>query len=86
MFASQTRDYTYSNAKIMWLITPYGSPLVWRVSDNGGGGNYSLSNTYGGRPTINLKSEILIESGSGIKSNPYEIKLVETTETEEVQE
>ena len=86
MFASQTRDYTYSNDEPMWLITPYSSSRVWYVDYYGGGDLSGPSNAYGGRPTINLKSEILIESGSGIKSNPYEIKLVETTETEEVQE
>ncbi|MBQ8472685.1 MAG: hypothetical protein IJ501_04210 [Bacilli bacterium] len=86
MFASQTRDYTSSNAKNMWLITPNSSSKVWYVPSSGIGNRNSPSGTYGGRPTINLKSEILIESGSGIKSDPYEIKLVETTETEEVQE
>ena len=74
MFASQTRDYTYSNARTMWLITPYSSSYVWYVG-NDGRGYIGPASSYGVRPTINLKSEILIESGSGIKSDPYEIKL-----------
>ena len=89
MFASQTRDYTYSNAKNMWLITPSATTnflYMYSIRKYGDGAAKGPSSAYGGRPTINLKSEILIESGSGIKSDPYEIKLVETTETEEVQE
>ena len=74
MFASQTRDYTYSNANYLWLITPYSSN-VWSVSSHGYGYSHSPSLTYGGRPTIHLKSEIVIKSGSGTKQDPFVVGL-----------
>ena len=77
MFASQTNDYTYSTASGIWLITPYSSG-VWSVSNLGGGSDYGPSGTGGGRPTIHLKSEIVIKSGNGTKDEPFVVGLPTT--------
>ena len=79
MFASQTRNYTFIKAKEMWLITPYDSSYeessVWIMYNDGACSFSNPSYTKGGRPTINLKSEILIESGSGTKQDPFVVGL-----------
>ena len=83
MFASQTSDYTYSSASVMWLITPYSSSNVRSVDYNGSLSSYT-ANYYsrGARPSINLKSTIVIKSGSGTKQDPFEIVLPEIPEAE----
>ena len=74
MFASQTRDYTYSSAKFIWLVTPYNSSIVRRVSNSGYLPHSNPSgNSYGARPSVNLKSNIKITGGNGTKENPFEI-------------
>ena len=76
MFASQTNDYTSSNAKSLWLITPYSSSSMRRVGN--GSGLYSGSpygNADGGRPSINLTSSVVIKSGSGTKQDPFVVGL-----------
>ena len=75
MFASQ-QGSGYSSSSIMWLITPYSSSNVWRVS-NGGSAHYSSPSgrTHGARPSINLSSAVKITGGTGLKNDPFEISL-----------
>ena len=62
-----------------WTLSPYALPGnavdVWRVRSDGGVGNYFASSTSAVFPTIYLKSNILIESGTGSTSDPYVLKL-----------
>ena len=74
MFASQ-QGSGYSSSIYMWLMNPDNTSRVWRVNNRGGGYFDSPSNTYGGRPSINLKSNIKITGGNGTKDNPFEISL-----------
>ena len=75
MFASQ-QGSGYNSSSNIWLITPYGSSGVWYVNDSGyGGNNYNPSNSYAARPSIFLKSNIVITGGTGTKSNPFTIAL-----------
>ena len=74
MFASQQGNGS-NGSSIIWLITPYSSSSVWGVDDNGNAYNYYPSITDGVRPSINLKSNIVITGGSGTKSNPFTIAL-----------
>ena len=74
MFASQQGN-SYNSSSYIWLITPYSSSNVWRVYTNGSGNDYNPSNTFGARPSINLKSNIVITGGSGTKSDPFTIAL-----------
>ena len=54
---------TNSSAKIIWLVTPYNSSHV-RTVNGSGSLDFDLpySNSYGARPSVNLKSTILIQS------------------------
>ena len=72
MFASQ-QGSGYSTSSDMWLMNSYDTSYVWLVFDNGCGNNYIASPTGGGRPSINLKSNIKITGGNGTKDNPFEI-------------
>ena len=56
-----------------WLLNPYSSSYVWYVNNYGHAYNYYPSNTYGVRPSINLKSNIQLSGGSGTKDDPYTI-------------
>ena len=80
MYASQTRDYTYSTASYMWLITPHSSSGVRYVYNYGGALHSASPSTlsYGVRPSINLKSTILIKSGSGTQTDPFVVGLPTT--------
>ena len=75
MFASQTRDYTYNNAEILWLITTDGFLNVFGVDNGGNTSNVGPSYTRGGLPTIHLKDTIVIKSGSGTKQDPFVVGL-----------
>ena len=59
-----------------WTLTPYSTSGVRFVSDNGFA-DYSSpsSNSYGVRPSLNLKSNIIITSGDGTKNNPFILEL-----------
>ena len=72
MFASQ-QGSGYSSSNTMWLMNPYNTSKGWYVSYYGDARYYSPSNTYGCRPSVNLKSIIKITGGKGTKDNPFEI-------------
>ena len=74
MFASQ-QGSSYSSSRYMWLITPYNSSLVWRVSNYGDADYYNPSNARVARPSINLSSAVKITGGTGLKNDPFEISL-----------
>ena len=73
--------YNSSVTTDWWLLTPslynYGSGVfVWNtMSSYGSLHEGDASNLKGFRPTINLKSIILINGGNGTKENPYTVKL-----------
>ena len=79
MFASQQGD-GYNSSSTIWLITPYSSSYVWYVYNYGNANSSNPSNVYGTRPSstrpsINLKSNVVITGGTGTKSNPFTIAL-----------
>ena len=61
-----------------WFMSPCANPVnayfVWVVFGDGVAGNYRAANPLSAFPTIYLKSNILIESGTGTSSNPYILK------------
>ena len=48
---------------------------VWDVNSNGSVSNGTAANSNAVAPSIYLKSNVLIESGTGTSSNPYELSL-----------
>ena len=61
-----------------WILTPYSSSSVWCVGGSGNAYYYSPSSySLGARPSMNLKSNVIITSGTGTKEDPFEIALAE---------
>ena len=58
-----------------WTLTPYGTSDVRYVSNYGFGSSNGRTASYGSRPSMNLKSNVIITGGDGTKSNPFQIKL-----------
>ena len=54
-----------------WTLTPYNSSYVYFVSDYGDTGFNSPSNSRGVCPSMNLKSNVQIISGTGTESDPF---------------
>ncbi len=72
MFASQ-QGSGYSSSSNMWLMNPSSTSNAWVVYNSGNCYSNSPTGTNGGRPSINLKSNIKITGGNGTKENPFEI-------------
>ena len=83
--ATNTSYYIYQNASSgatgWWTLSPYDYGTKSRVWEVGGSSNsgklYSgyVSNAYGVRPVLSLKSCVQWSSGSGTASSPYQVSL-----------
>ena len=63
-----------NNGLYWWTLTPYRSSNVRYVNYYGGASDTSpSSNSYGVRPSINLKSSVRIVDGDGTIDNPYRL-------------
>ena len=56
---------------IYWTLTPYSASRVRYVDDYGGANGSSPTDARGVRPSMNLKSSVMITGGSGTKSDPF---------------
>ena len=84
MLASQsstilTKNYTaassYNNATSYWLMNKYTSTSnAWYVYSGGYAYNNDVTNTFGVRPVIKVKTNLTISGGNGTWDSPYEIK------------
>ena len=61
----------YGNNTSYWTLTPYSSFSVRNVNNVGDAYYNYPSNAYGVRPSVNLKSNVVITSGDGTKNNPF---------------
>ena len=58
-----------------WTLTPYSSSDVRFVNDIGNASYTSLSNASGIKPSMNLKSNVIITGGEGTLQNPFTLAL-----------
>ena len=58
-----------------WTLTPHSASLVHRFSDAGLANDNHPSNAGGARPSINLKSNVVITGGDGTKNLPFTLEL-----------
>ena len=63
-----------NNGLYWWTLTPYSTSSVCGVNNYGNGNNNSPANSYGSRPSINLKSAVKIIDGDGTVDNPYRLQ------------
>ena len=72
-----TNGYTpasnYNNANWYWTMTPYSSSRAWSVNNSGHAGINGVSSASGLRAVIVVNSDVIIISGNGTWSNPYQI-------------
>ena len=65
---------SYRNNTEYWALTPYMTNV--NTISNIGSANYKgVSTLLGIKPSLNLKSNVIITSGDGTKENPFEIEL-----------
>ena len=64
-----------SSYNYMWLITPSNSSNIIRGDTDGTFYGYPITDIYAVRPTVNLKSNIIITGGDGTEQHPFEIAL-----------
>ena len=78
LMAGQFDKYN-SDSMTYWLLTPYSTSLVRLMYLYGDSvaTNYTrpTSLTFGSRPAMNLKSNVVITGGKGTKEEPFTIKL-----------
>ena len=60
---------------IYWTLTPQSDSTVQRVYNSGIMSSDSPWNSYGIRPSLNLKSNVVITGGTGTKSDPFVLTL-----------
>ena len=65
----------YLNNGLYWRpLTPYSTSYVRNVNNNGNINYNSPANSFGSRPSINLKSAVKIIDGDGTVDNPYRLQ------------
>ena len=65
---------SYNNNSSFWLLTNINNSAVWRISEYGGTYTNVVSDeTYGVKPSFNLKSNVIITGGKGTKEEPFVI-------------
>ena len=65
----------YGNNTTYWTLTPYSTSRVRYVNYTGGAIYNTPTRSYGVRPSVNLKSNVEITSGTGVKSDPFVLTL-----------
>ena len=71
--ATYSTGYLY-NGLWWWTLTPYSTSDVCSVHINGNSSRNRPMNSYGSRPSINLKSAVKIIDGDGTVDNPYRLQ------------
>ena len=70
-------DYLYESKLTQWTLMPssFYATTVFEL-ESGGGGIYNdgIGNVYKVRPALFLKSSIMLDKGTGAKSDPYQLK------------
>ena len=75
LMAGQFDSDRDSNNTNYWTLTPDSTSSVRNVYNYGLAGNGNPTLARGVRPSINLKSNVIITGGSGTKSDPFTIEL-----------
>lgn len=69
----------YENNTAYWTITPTSTTVMRRIGQYGSSFNVSPTTTNTIKPTLNLKSNVIITSGDGTKNNPFTLELGSTS-------
>lgn len=66
---------SYNNNTNYWTLTPYSTSFVRFVLNQGYSNSSSTNYSYGIKPALNLKSNVVITGGNGTKNRPFTIEL-----------
>ena len=75
------QNYYLTTGSYYWLLSPShltsidGFSRTWLVLSPGSLNANTSTSAYGARPVINLRSDVLITSGIGTQTNPYEVSI-----------
>ena len=61
----------YGNNTTYWTLTPFTSYSMRNVDVYSYGGSIILSDVYGIKPSLNLKSNTIITGGTGLENDPF---------------
>ena len=65
----------YYNGVRYWLLTSYNNEYVRTIFYAGNGADNSVTDSYGIKPSLNLKQNVIITEGLGTKEQPFVIAL-----------
>ena len=65
----------YDNNISYWILTPFNTFNVYYVDIYDGVSSHISSDVHGIRPSLNLKSNVIITGGDGTKNNPFTLGL-----------
>ena len=66
----------FENNSYYWTLTPYTSTNVRLVHFQGyAQSSYPPTTAFGIKPSLNLKSNVIITGGDGTKNNPFTLAL-----------
>ena len=77
LMTGQFSNDNENNNSIYWTLTPYSTSSLWIINNFGCASRYGYSTssnssyTSNVRPSLNLKSNVIITSGNGTKDNPF---------------
>ncbi len=63
------------NNKDYWTLTPFNTSQIRTLNTVSSSAGYNTSATDGVRPSLNLRSNVVITSGDGTKNNPFTLEL-----------
>ena len=81
ILGSMNYNYYLYTGESYWTMSPAdfnadtASSRIWLVLSNGYLTAYSLGNTLGIRPVVNLSSDVIYKSGTGTETDPYKVTL-----------
>ena len=74
-YKNATSSTGYLNNRLWWwTLTPYNTSYVRHGDSSGSDNRNRPTNSYGSRPSINLKSAVKIIDGDGTVDNPYRLQ------------
>ena len=67
----------FENGTAYWTLTQRNTSSVFYVDYYSYSNSNNPTNSYGSRPTMNLKQNVVITGGKGTKKEPFTLKLGE---------
>ena len=70
-----TGQFDSDNNTFYWTLSPESTSRMWIVHSDYGAMDNGISTDYSIKPSLNLKSNVVITSGDGTKNNPFTLSV-----------